>query len=54
MLYFNSTLVRLKAKKSEWISRMFQEFQFHIGTIKSMFNKQKVNTNVISIPHWYD
>ena len=52
-LYFNSTMVRLKASSETRISGL-ELFQFHYGTIKSGIDGDTNYADQISIPLWYD
>ena len=44
---FNSTLVRLKAENNSELCDMLDEFQFHIGTIKSKVCYVRVSYDVM-------
>ena len=54
VLDFNSSMVRLKAKRGKWWDNSIR-FQFQYGTIKSRQQRNKVFWFCsISIPVWYD
>ena len=54
-IYFNSTMVRLKAEGQEYFGIRLDTFQFHYGTIKSFVMLHLTNcVTLISIPLWYD
>ena len=53
ILYFNSTMVRLKVKPELRII-VPVKFQFHYGTIKSRMHSNVSFISMISIPLWYD
>ena len=54
LLYFNSTMVRLKEVYSDAGKLVHRIFQFHNGTIKSERAVEEVELIGISIPQWYD
>ena len=54
-LCFDSILVRLKASISDSACVNVTVFRFHTGSIKSLAREtQQIQTELVSIPYWFD
>ena len=51
-MYFNSTMVRLKAGSIRFYLGMVNEFQFHYGSIKGFFRNEKRSLQILFQFHY--